>query len=571
MADIFISHKSERRAAAEHFAEVLKRYGYTVWFDYELAMGEDFAARIEREIREAKALVALWCSRSVASPWVREEVQLARELGILAPVKIEFCHPPVGSRLVRTIDLSAWDGGPRASALDPLIDALEKLTGRDAVIARKSLIEYENAWWNLGSHRPRAMALKAPLEEVETKRFGVKPPPPASPAPAPIHPERRPGERPPKDFALKKAPEPAGTKRIGLNAQPPARPVPPPIHPETRAGRDWERFLIGETCDVDGIEAYIKQYAASEPRWAHRAKKRLAIVNRALREKAAAERAREARYRARGRIRVAAPIARPAGLAWFLPGAGRIEIFKDAEVTPQMVVVPAGEFWMGSKDGEGNEDERPRHKVTIAKPFAVGRYAVTFDEWDAARAEGGVSHDPACQFRGRGRRPVVNVSWDDAQAYIEWLWAKTGQRYRLLSEAEWEYCCRAGTETQYWWGDEISTKQANYDGNYISGKGTEDDCSPKTLPVNSFRPNSWGLYQVHGNVWEWCQDCWNGDYHNAPAGGSAWTAGDGKYRVLRGGSWAGGPETLRPARRLVNSRHDRSDDVGLRVARTLSP
>ena len=420
MADIFISHKSERRAAAEHFAEVLKRYGYTVWFDYELAMGEDFAARIEREIREAKALVALWCSRSVASPWVREEVQLARELGILAPVKIEFCHPPVGSRVVRTIDLSAWDGGPRASALDPLIDALEKLTGREAVIARKSLIEYENAWWNLGSHRPRAMALKKPLEEPETKRFGVKPPPPASPAPAPIHPERRPGERPPKDFALKKAPEPAGTKRLRPNAQPPARPVPPPIHPETRAGRDWERFHIGETCDVDGIEAYIKQYGASEPRWAHRAKKRLAIVNAALREKAAAERAREARYRARGRIRVAAPIARPAGLVWFLPGAGRIEIFKDAEVTPQMVVVPAGEFWMGSKDGEGNEDERPRHKVTIAKPFAVGRYAVTFDEWDAARADG-----------RRFARPFLSVSGTRAQARRQCQLGRRAGLYRM--------------------------------------------------------------------------------------------------------------------------------------------
>ena len=274
----------------------------------------------------------------------------------------------------------------------------------------------------------------------------------------------------------------------------------------------------------------------------------------ALREKAAAERAREARYRARGRIRVAAPIARPAGLVWFLPGAGRIEIFKDAEITPQMVVVPAGEFWMGSKDGEGNEDERPRHKVTIAKPFAVGRYAVTFDEWDAARAAGGVSHDPACQFRGRGRRPVVNVSWDDAQAYIEWLWSKTGQRYRLLSEAEWEYCCRAGTETQYWWGDEISTKQANYDGNYTSGKGAEDEYSPKTLPVNSFRPNPWGLYQVHGNVWEWCQDCWNGDYHNAPAGGSAWTAGDGQVpgpsrRLL--GRRSGDPPPGAPPRQLA--------------------
>ncbi len=550
MADIFISYKSERRAAAEHFAEVLKRYGYTVWFDYELVKGENFAAQIEHEIREAKALVALWCSRSVVSPWVREEVHLARELGILVPVKIEACQVPMGSRLVRTIDLSAWDGGPRASALDPLIDALEKVTGRDAVLARKALIEYEDAWWRVGSHRPRAFALKTALEEPETKRFGVKPPPPPSPAPARM---------------------PAETKRFGRKPPPPASPVPAPMPAERPAGRDWERFHIGETCDADGIEAYIKQYGAGEPRWAARAKKRLALVKAALREKAAAEHAREERHRAEGRIRVAAPIVRPAGLKWFLPGAGRTECFKDAEIAPEMVVVPAGEFWMGSKDGEGNGDERPRHKVTIAQPFAVGRFAVTFDEWDAARAAGGVSHNPSAQVRRRGRRPVIDVDWDDAQAYVKWLSSKTGQPYRLLSEAEWEYCCRAGTETQFWWGDGISTAQANYDGNYTSKKGAEDEYSQKTLPVNSFRPNPWGLYQVHGNVWEWCQDCWNGNYHDAPADGSAWTAGEGKYRVLRGGSWGGGPETLRPARRIVNSRNDRFQDVGFRVARRISP
>jgi formylglycine-generating enzyme required for sulfatase activity len=549
MADIFISHKSERRAAAEHFAEVLKRYGYSVWFDYELAMGEDFAARIEHEIREAKALLVLWCSRSVVSPWVREEVHLARELGILVPVKIENCQIPIDSQLVPAIELSAWDGGPRASALDPLIDALEKVTGRRTVLARKSLREYEDEWWRLGSPRPRAFALKTALEEPETKRFGLKPPPPALPAPAP---------------------SPPVAKRFGRKPPPPASPVPAPMPAERLAGRDWERFHIGDSYDASSIEAYIKQYEVSEPRWARRAKKRLAVIKAALREKAAAERARHARYRAEGRIRVATPITRPAGLEWFLPGAGRTECFKDAEFAPEMVAVPAGEFWMGSKDGEGNGDERPRHKVTIAEPFAVGRFAVTFDEWDAARAAGGVSHKPSGQIGGRGRRrPVIDVSWDDARAYVKWLSFTTVQPYRLLSEAEWEYCCRAGTETQFWWGDGISREQASYDGNYAFGKGAKDN--QKLAPVNSFRPNPWGLYQVHGNVWEWCADCWHGNYRDAPADGSAWTAGDSQYRVLRGGSWGGGPDTLRSARRIVNSRDDRFQDVGFRVARTLSP
>ena len=172
MAEIFISYKSERRAAAEHFAEVLKRYGYSVWFDYELVKGKDFAAQIERQIRGARALVALWCSLSISSRWVREEVHLARDLGILVPVKIEPCEIPFGFRLADTIDLAGWDGAPRSPALDPLIDALEGRIGREAVPDRKALIEYEGAWRRFGGHPLKDFAVNAALSHTETRRFG---------------------------------------------------------------------------------------------------------------------------------------------------------------------------------------------------------------------------------------------------------------------------------------------------------------------------------------------------------------------------------------------------------------
>jgi formylglycine-generating enzyme required for sulfatase activity len=269
----------------------------------------------------------------------------------------------------------------------------------------------------------------------------------------------------------------------------------------------------------------------------------------------------EARYIAEGRIRVAAPIARPAGLEWFLPGAGREESFKDADFAPEMVIVPAGEFWMGSKEGEGAPNECPRHKVKIPWPFAVGRYAVTFNEWYAAVSTRGVQHKPSDQGWGRGRRPVINVNCDDAQAYIKWLSSKTGQPYRLLSEAEWEYCCRAGTETAYFFGNNIAKQQAQFsEGRYGS--------AGKTVEVGSFSANAFGLHDMHGNVWEWCEDCWNDSYHNAPSDGSAWRT-EGR-RVLRGGSWVSYPRDCRAAHRYWNSAFSRDFDIGFRVARTLN-
>jgi formylglycine-generating enzyme required for sulfatase activity len=250
------------------------------------------------------------------------------------------------------------------------------------------------------------------------------------------------------------------------------------------------------------------------------------------------------------------------------------DTFKECAPCPEMVVVPAESFTMGSPVGEEGRgaDEGPQHAVTFARPFAVGRFAVTFDEWEACVQDGGCSgYQPADRGWGRGRQPAINVSWDDAQAYVTWLSKKTRKAYRLLSEAEREYVTRAGTATPFWWGHSIETSQANYDGNYTYGAGAKGVYRRRTLPVDSFEPNPWGLFQVHGNVWEWVEDCWHDNYDGAPADGSTWTTADCSRRVVRGGSWNYIPQSLRAANRSGYATVDRSSGLGFRVGRTLTP
>ncbi len=270
----------------------------------------------------------------------------------------------------------------------------------------------------------------------------------------------------------------------------------------------------------------------------------------------------------------------PSGTACIKPGSG--ESFKDCPDCPEMVVVPPGSFVMGSPASEPGRlpRESPQHNVTIAAPFAVGKFAVTFAEWDACVADGGCgSYRPDDGGWGRGGRPVINVNWHDSKRYAAWLSKKTGNAYRLLSEAEREYVARAGTTAPFWWGSSITLEQANYGGSSAKGignyyayakTGKKYKFPEKTLPVKSFDPNPWGLYQVHGNVREWVEDCWSGSYQGAPADGSPWTGGDCGYRILRGGSWHSGPGYLRAAARdyMVPGT---SDDTGFRVARTLNP
>jgi formylglycine-generating enzyme required for sulfatase activity len=260
--------------------------------------------------------------------------------------------------------------------------------------------------------------------------------------------------------------------------------------------------------------------------------------------------------------------------------------FKDCAECPDMVVVPAGSFMMGSPEGETkrvkeHEDQAP---VRIAKPFAVGIFAVTRGEFAAFVSATNHKPDGGCyvwtatewkeqadrSWRSPGfaqddRHPVTCVNWNDAKAYTAWLSSKAGKPYRLLSEAEREYVTRAGTITPFWMGSSVSTNQANYKGNH----GTKDKWRQTTVRVDRFRANPWGLYNVHGNVWDWTEDCWNDRNSGNPGDGSARTAGDCNNRIVRGGAWAYTPTHLRASFRYWNEPGNRNAGQGFRVARAL--
>lgn len=255
---------------------------------------------------------------------------------------------------------------------------------------------------------------------------------------------------------------------------------------------------------------------------------------------------------------------------WFTAGDG--QSFKDCPKCPEMVVAAAGACKMGSPDSEEGrgQSEGPRHEVRLAKPFAIGRFEVSFDDWDACVAAGGChGYRPESQGPERGLRPVINVSWEDAQEYVGWLSRRTGKSYRLPTEAEWEYAARAGSDTAYWWGAHVSPGKANYAGE----RGERPaGLAARVASVKAFAPNRWGLHQVAGNVWEWVEDCWHENYRGAPADGRAWGeegGGDCQQRVLRGGSWMSGPAGVRSAHRGRVSLSLRDIIYGFRVARDL--
>ena len=243
------------------------------------------------------------------------------------------------------------------------------------------------------------------------------------------------------------------------------------------------------------------------------------------------------------------------------------DIIQDCPQCPQMVYVPAASFRMGDIQGGGNSDERPVHRVSV-KAFLMSATEVTFAQWDACVAAGGCSHKPSDQSWGRGSRPVINVSWEDAQQYVKWISAKTGEQYRLPAEAEWEYAARAGSDTKYSWGNQspVCRDGASNGARFDDNKNCDDI---GTAPVASYSTNAFGLYDMHGNVWEWTQDCWNGSYKGAPSDGSAWLSGNCSRRVLRGGSWFNVPNFLRSAYRIRSTSGNRFNNNGFRLARTL--
>lgn len=264
--------------------------------------------------------------------------------------------------------------------------------------------------------------------------------------------------------------------------------------------------------------------------------------------------------------------------------AANVKTVRDCGDCPLLVIVPAGEFSMGSTASDPNhqDDESPRHSVNFTKPFALGSYEVTFDQWDECVKDGACKDAPADEGWGRGSNPVVNISWDDiTKQFLPWLTKKSGKSYRLPTESEWEYAARSvkgtGNELAFGFGNNASElctfgNGADLTAKESSGSNEAIDCRDgfaNTAPVGSFKPNGFGLYDMHGNVWEWVADCWNDNYAGAPVDGAANLGGDCSTRVLRGGSWNSDTANLRSAVRGWNREGGHSDSIGFRVARDL--
>lgn len=236
--------------------------------------------------------------------------------------------------------------------------------------------------------------------------------------------------------------------------------------------------------------------------------------------------------------------------------------FKDCPDCPEMAAIPAGDFIMGDKSGRPTE--QPTVRITLAKPFAISRTEITWNQWEACQKDGACDHIESDHGWGRGTRPVINMTFAQAEAYLAWLSKKTGKTYRMPSEAEWEYAARGGTRTRYWWGDEIGKGKAN-----CRECGAGDFSGHKSAPTRTFEANPFGLYEIHGNIWEWTADCWHPTHEGADPAGKPRVAEKCTLMTIRSGSWYYFAPVSTAASRAKNDRRMKSYNIGIRAVREL--
>jgi formylglycine-generating enzyme required for sulfatase activity len=545
MSDVFISYAHSTEAQARKIAEALRALGYSIWRDDELPAHRSYADVIEERLLTSKAVLVLWCAESVKSQWVRAEAEVAREHGTLVQLSLDGAIPPLPFNQIQSADLAGWTGDPGALGWRKVADSVAELV-RQA--PQQTSQEPEP---------PTAIAVQAPPTRAEAAWSEIE------------------ASLDPRDYA---------------------------DFLDVFAGSEWafearrrkrrlEAWSATDQTDLLAVTAFLKSrsfaplQAAVQTTWDELRSAAFGSMGLSVRATASPTGARAAALAKRTVVSRSFTIERPGIAAW-----------------PQttMVAIPPGRFVMGSSDSEARWDlyqgeEEPLHEVEIDYVFALGRVAVTLDAFAAFIADSGHDmgdsavvlngdqwndtpgrgwRDPG--FAQKGNHPVTCASWYDAQAFIAWLndrlnLADRPDAYRLPSEAEWEYACRAETQTPFSFGATISTDQAN-----INGLGGYDGAEPSmqwrkgTTPAGRFPANSFGLHDMHGNTWEWCEDAWNATYQGAPSDGSAWLTGSG--RVIRGGSWLEpGPSNARSAVRYRFARGLRLFHVGFRLARTLSP
>ncbi len=507
--NIFISYAKEDREQAEAVAKALGSLGWQVFWDRDIPPGKTWDEVIEKAIEAAGCMLVLWTRSSVASEWVRAEAEEGLNRDILIPVLIEEARIPLRFRPVQAASLVDWREDPSHPGFRQLVQAIAEI---------------------IGAPPPREKQEATPSELEEEI---AKPPETVRPKPEPI--EARIVE------ARMAEPQPSEPK--------PDTAKPPGMGPAARlgvlialavvvvAGAIW---LFQQKPTKPGPEISAPQVKPEEPRKA---------PEPAVKAPAPEVKAPD--------TKAAAPEVKPETPVETKPSVTSTPKKFTNSIGMEFVLIPAGSFTMGSSTGD--KDEQPPHDVKISQSFYLQTTEVTQGQWKQVRG------DNPSKFNQCGDDcPVENVSWEDAKRFIEKLnRAEKTQVYRLPSEAEWEYACRAGTTTDYSFGNDAGEL-----GEYAWYSGNSKD---RTQRVAGKEPNSWGLYDMHGNVWEWVEDDYHDSYNRAPADGRAWVEKPrGSNGVLRGGSWLFGAAFCRSANRSGNSPVARRFDLGFRVSRSVA-
>ncbi len=599
MADVFISYKREERARCERIHRKLVALGLDVWFDTNLTTGKNFELEIEQVVTRAKSVVVLWSPASTQSEWVREEARLGKQRDVLVAIQISPCELPFGFGSTHFESLAAEDFADDHPSWLKVLRRIGQLTGRPGLAdfsqARGRAAGLLRACAQSHPHDPLAERFRGLAEQMtaddETELLAPRFVPTGAAHPANLDATRDtpgPGDAVGQAWAV-----------IEASLDP----------------RDYGDFLEVYPQAEKAFEARRRRRRLDD--WANTDQKDAAKVAEFITAgafpalEAAARRVAEGLTAAADRARERAlPVGSSAAEARAAAITGRSVFTRSYAIElPQlaawprlhMVAVPPGRFDMGSPAGERRwqgyfGEEEPRREIVIDRVVALGRgpvslaaFAAFIDDtghhmgdrafvlrdgdWENPKGAGW--RNPG--FAQDGGHPVTCVNWFDAQAFIAWLNERVGlagrpDAYRLPSEAEWEYCARAGYAAPFGFGDTLSTDQANFDGRTGYGGSPPSMVWRKgATPIGAFRPNAFGLQDMHGNVWEWCQDAWNASLESMPGDGGARETGEAKRRVLRGGAWYVAPEQTRSAMRFCFDSKGRGNGIGFRLARTLLP
>ena len=585
MADIFISYKREDRERIAPLARALETRGYTVWWDLELVPSQKFERQIKRELDAACCVIVVWTDKSVAddgmyaSEWVQIEANSGDARGVLLPVQLDAGRQHWRHGQSQFAALHGWTGDESASGFVDLLRGVELHAG-----ARERPVDRELAAWQGAEQAEIAEGFRRFLEDFPQSRFadlakgriaeldelaawnGLGPHPTITGLAGFL-----------RRYSAGRYADEAEAKMKALEFASAGQGTP------SRSPASFGKGLARRIAVGGGTLTMLTLAAFLSNKFVIPGREKSADVAAASIEAAGAEAGPASiALPAATAVRPAVALGQQNGGPQRLPdrteepldpverairvveegGPVARRAFRDCADCPEMVVVASGSFLMGAPASEigGSDIESPRHRVTIGYLFAVGKYEVTWEEWNACVDDGGCAYHIDDGF-GVGRRPVTLVSWYDAKAYTTWLSRKTGQSYRLLSEAEWEYAARAGTTTAYSFGSSISSSKAKYN-SLLMGK---------TSPVGQYPPNAFGLYDMHGNVGEWVEDCYESSYSaGQPSDGRAYTRDFCFGRVFRGGSWGSNQQLLRSAYRGTDLSKTRVNYLGFRLARHLS-